>query len=462
MDRVLTSAFTMRIISVFQPAAIFVGLSTFLHLAAAQTLPPPAEDPNRPPGLKLRPGTTNSWYDADGNIYVRAGTGRWSNYDENKAGNYTLPDPLVLNNGQPVRDSRTWLRQRRPEILNAYLTELFGHIPKHAPKVRFEVLNVETNALGGAAIMKTIIGHIDGTTHSSINFKLYLPVKARGPVPVIVTVGPGVMPAIRPGSSNAASRLAAFRYGGAPIEEVLARGWGFADVGVYAIQPDNDGFTNGVIGLTLPPGATHPAPDEWGVIGAWSWGLSRVLDYFETDSAVDAKHVALEGHSRWGKTVLWTMAREPRFALVYASCSGEMGAALSRRDWGETIDNMAGGLRYQFAGNFVKYAGHWNDLPVDAHELIALSAPRPVFITGGSQDQWADPHGEFLAEVAAGPVYRLLGRKDLGTTNMPSLDVVVDTGELAFKEHTGGHAATTADWQDFLKFAERYFPVAKN
>lgn len=446
----------MRISSASWLQAFVIGTLIFVRAAAAQTLPPPAEDPNRPPGLTPVPRTTNSWEDAAGNRYVRASTGRWSNYDESKAGGYTLPDPLTLNNGQPVRDAATWFKERRPEILDAYLTELFGHIPTNAPRVKFEVVGMETNAFDGTAVMQEITGHIDGVTDPAIHFKLYLPVHAKGPLPLIVTVGPWVTQDSPPIGTR---RAAESRYGGAPVVEILARGWAFADVGVYSIQADKNSFTNGVIGLTLPPGATRPAPDQWGVITAWSWGLSRIMDYLETDPAVDAKHVALEGHSRWGKTVLWTAARDPRFAMVYASCSGEMGAALSRRDWGETIDNMSGGLRYQFAGNFVKYAGHWNDLPVDAHELIGLIAPRPVFITGGSKDQWADPHGEFLAEVAAGPIYRLLGKNDLGTTNMPPLDTVVDAGDLAFKEHAGGHAATTADWRDFLKFAERYFPV---
>lgn len=454
----------MRTSSALRPQAFVIGTLIFVRAAAAQSLPPPGEDPQRPPGLTLVPRTTNSWEDAAGNRYVRASTGRWSNYDESKAGGYTLPDPLILNNGQPVRDAATWFKKRRPEILDAYLTELFGHIPKNAPAVKFEVVATETNAFDGTAVMQEITGHVDGVADPSIHFKLYLPVHAKGPLPLIVTVGPWVTQSPPPDGSKAASssvtrRAAESRYGGAPVAEILARGWGFADVGVYSIQADKNSFTNGVIGLALPPGATHPAPDQWGVIAAWSWGLSRIMDFLETDPALDAKHVALEGHSRWGKTVLWTAARDPRFAMVYASCSGEMGAALSRRDWGETIDNMSGGLRYQFAGNFVKYAGHWNDLPVDAHELIGLIAPRPVFVTGGSKDQWADPHGEFLAEVAAGPVYRLLGKNDLRTTNLPPLDTVVDSGELAFKEHAGGHAATTADWRDFLKFAERYFPV---
>lgn len=458
----------------------FAGLWVFANpsVRAADSASPLSEDSNRPPGLTQRPGQpTNNWYDAAGNLYVRAATGRWSNYDESKAGGYTLPDPLVLNNGEPVKDAKTWFEKRRPEILNAYLTEIYGRIPGNTPKVKFEVTKVDTNALNGTAVMKEVVGHIGNVKEPGIRFTMYIPSHAKGPVPMIVTVEPGAFAfPNRPtaGASNAVSQsrtdfgtnrfrgggFAGFRFGGAPVTNIIARGWGFADVGVYSIQADRNNFTNGVIGMMLKPGETKPAPDEWGVLSAWAWGLSRMMDFFETDKSVDAKQVAIEGHSRWGKTVLWAAALDQRFAMVYASCSGEMGASLSRRDWGETVDNMTGDYSsYQFAHNFRKYAGHWNDLPVDAHELIALIAPRPVFITGGSIDQWSDPHGEFLAEVAAGPVYRLLGKNDLGTTNMPPLDVTVDSGELAFKEHNGGHMATPADWRDFLKFANRYFKM---
>ena len=239
--------------------------------------------------------------------------------------------------------------------------------------------------------------------------------------------------------------------------DILARGWGYAMVGYQDIQPDRlNTFNQGVIGVTSGAGQV-PKPDEWGAIGAWAWGVSRIIDYFETDRSIDAKKIAVYGHSRIGKTALWASALDERIAAVYASCSGEMGAALARRDWGETVDDMAQNFPYWFAGHFQKYAGRWNDMPVDAHMLIALSAPRPVFITGGTTDQWADPVGEFLAGVAAGPVYRLLGRKDLGTTNLPPLDTPLTGGEIGWHYHTGGHAATPADWTAFLNFVAKYF-----
>ncbi len=189
----------------------------------------------------------------------------------------------------------------------------------------------------------------------------------------------------------------------------------------------------------------------------WSWGVSRIIDYLETDRAVDAKRIAVFGHSRLGKTVLWASAKDERIAAVFSSCSGEMGAALARRDWGETVDDMAQNFPWQFAPALQQWVGRWNDMPVDAHMLIALSAPRPVFITGGTTDQWADPVGMFKAAVAAGPVYRVLGKNDLGTTELPPLDTPLTKGDLGWHYHTGGHTATTADWKAFLEFLGKYF-----
>lgn len=392
--------------------------------------------------------------DANGNPLRRAPrTGHVSNYDEAKVGSYTLPDPLVLANGNPVRDASTWLNIRRPEILKLYEQEIYGRVPTRVPAVRFETVSKETATFNGsAASHRHVRIHIgEGAGAQTANLHVYLPTQASAPVPVLLhltftasTATPPAAPSTRPSEIG-------------PVADMLAQGFGYALVRYTEFQPDNDTTNStGVQALAYAPGQTKPADDEWGAISVWSWSMSRVLDHLSTDSAVDASRVALIGHSRLGKTALWASATDPRFALIFASCSGEMGAALARRDFGETVDDMAGNFPWWFAGNFQKYPGHWDTMPVDAHMLIALSAPRPVFITGGTEDQWADPKGQFLAQVAAGPVYRLLGQRDLGTTSLPPLDTALTEGALGFLYHTGGHTITPADWDAFLTFAARH------
>ena len=406
--------------------------------------------------------------DAAGNPIRYAKTGHVSNYDEAKVGQYVLPDPLVLDNGQPVRDAETWTKRRRPEILKAYEDEIYGHVPKTAPSVAFETVVAGESALEGAAVRKHIIAHFgDKPDGPAANIVINLPANAKGPVPVLLHL---VFFAGLPGGVRPRTDIEARTPGNAPrfvevgpVAEMLSRGYGYATVRYTEIEGDRaETSLGGVRKLALRAGQDEPAADEWGTIAAWSWGASRVLDYFEHDPGIDARRVGLIGHSRLGKTVLWAGARDPRFAIVFSSCSGEMGAALARRDYGETVDDMAVNFPWQFAGNFhQKYIGRWNAMPVDAHMLIALLAPRPVFVTGGTKDQWADPHGEFLAEVAAGPVYRLLGNKDLGAVEAPPLDQPLVSGDLAFHYHTGGHTITPSDWAAFLDFAERYLRPGK-
>ncbi|MDP3071691.1 MAG: acetylxylan esterase [Opitutaceae bacterium] len=404
--------------------------------------------------------------DAHGNPIRYAPTGHVSNYDEAKVGAYTLPDPLVLRSGERVRDAATWATRRRPELIALYETEIFGRVPATAPRVSFEVVSAQAGALEGAAVRKHIVVRFSpqagtGAGDVKVDVVLLLPANARGPVPVLLHALFGYPPGLEPpppvpaADGKAAPAPRRFTDTG-PMADILARGYGYATVRYTAFEGDRaDGNLAGVRRLALPPGAEQPAEGEWGTIAAWAWGLGRVLDYLETDPGVDAGRVGLVGHSRLGKTVLWAGARDPRFAVVFSSCSGEMGAALARRDYGETIDDMAANFPWQFTGAFQKYAGRWADMPVDAHTLIALCAPRPVFVTGGTTDQWADPHGEFLALVAAGPVYRLLGRRDLGATTLPPLDVPLIDGELGFHYHSGGHTITPADWRAFLGFADR-------
>jgi hypothetical protein len=432
--------------------ALFASGGALLAHAQQPAAPPPAAPAAAP--QQPAPNPSNLGSDANGNPLRKAlKTGHISNYDEAKVAPYTLPDPLLMANGQRVPNAQVWRTKRRPEILKLYETEIYGRIPANAPKMSWEVVDTDPAAKGDTAIMRRAVGRIGaGADAPAVTVVIYTPSKAATRVPLILLLNFGGGPPVQGrGAFNA--------FAEPPVAaDILARGWGYAMVGYNDIQPDRaNTFNQGVIGRTLKTGQQQPDPDEWGTISAWAWGVSRIIDFFETDKLVDAKKVAVQGHSRLGKTVLWASARDERIAAVYSSCSGEMGAALARRDWGETVDDMAQNFGYQFAGNLQKYAGRWNEMPVDAHMLIALSAPRPVFITGGTQDQWADPKGEFLAGVAAGPVYRLLGKKDLGATELPPLDTPLISGDIGWHYHTGGHSATAADWTAFLNFVSKYF-----
>jgi hypothetical protein len=445
-----------------KPLLMF-AFSLVIFSARAQTsatfqLAPPEEDTNRPPGLTQDPARTNSWFDAQGRNYKRSAVGSWTSYDESKASPYPLPDPLLLKNGQAVADAGTWWNVRRPEILEDFRAEIYGRIPENTPKVTWEVTATDTNAAGGLAIKKTVVGHIDNSRYPAaspgIHITMFTPANAKGPVPMIVVVisGPGGYGAPR-AVTNATAPPPEEPPPGSPLYQLLAIGWGYGTMEVGPIQNDySGGLTSGIIGL-MSQGRPRK-PDDWGALSAWAWGLSRAMDYFETDKSVDAKQMGVEGHSRYGKAALLAAALDPRWAIVFPSCSGELGAKPSRRNFGETVDNVASS--HWAATNFRKYAGHWNDLPMDSDELIALVAPRPIFLNGGTGDPSADPHGAFLAAVAAGPVYRLLGKKDLGSTQMPAPDTALTSGEIAFRYHAGGHS-DLPDWPAFLQFAQRYF-----
>src|SRR6185437_6458500 len=299
----------------------------------------------------------------------------------------------------------------------------------------------------------------------NIDVTLTTPANASGPVPVIMelTFSRAFMQALLKRFPQFAAQA-----GSGPTwqQQALARGWGYAEYVPTSVQPDNGaGLTEGIIGL-----ANHGRPrkpDDWGVLRAWAWGASRALDYFETDPAVDAHQVGIEGHSRYGKAALVAMAYDRRFAIGYISSSGEAGAKLYRHSYGEDIGNIAASGEYHWmAGNFLKYDGPLTvaDLPVDAHELIALCAPRPVFIGAGTTqggDGWVDAVGMFQAEVAAGPVYRLLGKKDLGTTEFPPIETALISGDLAFRQHSGGHT-TGPNWPTFLTFASHYWKTGSS
>lgn len=397
-----------------------------------------------------------------------------ANYDEAKANPFPdLPNPLKLNNGKPVTTAKVWWSKRRPEIMEDFDREMYGRVPKNAPKVTWQVISVTNENNGGVPItVKKLVGHVDNSTYplDTVNIQLTLttPANAAGPVPVIMQFGfimppggfrPRPLPAADANAKPATPPPPPMPPGPTWQQQLLAKGWGYAILLPYSVQADNGaGLTKGIIGLVNK--GQPRKPDDWGALRAWAWGASRAMDYFETDKAVNAKEVGLEGHSRFGKATLVAMAYDQRFAIAYVSSSGEAGAKLSRRNAGELVENVAGTGEYHWmAGNFIKYAGplHWNDLPVDAHELIAMCAPRPVFISAGQKgDQWVDAKGMFMAAAAAGPVYTLLGKKDMGTTEFPPVETSLTDGDLAFRQHTAGHT-DVPNWPTFINFAARYF-----
>ncbi|WP_179412404.1 acetylxylan esterase [Mucilaginibacter sp. E4BP6] len=405
----------------------------------------------------LRPG-------ADGN---NPNAPNAANYDEAKANPYPiLPDPLIMNNGKRITTAKQWWKKRRPEIMEDFDREIYGRVPANTPKVTWEVTAVINEKIGDIPVItKKLVGHVDNSSYPldtvNIQLTLSIPADAAKPVPVIMQFGfvfpPGFHFPKRPDGKASATPPAPT--GPSWQQQVLTKGWGVAILSPKSVQADNGaGLTKGIIGL-MNKGQPRK-PDDWGALRAWAWGASRAMDYFETDKAVNAKKVGLEGHSRYGKAALVTMAYDQRFAVAYVSSSGEGGAKLSRRNAGELVENVAGTGEYHWmAGNFLKYAGplHWNDMPVDAHELIALCAPRPVFISGGQKgDGWVDARGMFMATVAAAPVYNLLGKKDLGTTDFPPVETSLTDGDLAFRQHSSGHT-DVPNWPFFIDFASRYF-----
>jgi dienelactone hydrolase len=383
-----------------------------------------------------------------------------ANYDERKANPYpTLPDPLRLDNGEQVTSAATWWSRRRAEIAEDFAREVYGRIPTITPKVDWQVIATKREKHGDVPIItKQLVGHVDNSSYPHVSVAIELsvttPANATHPVPVIMELQFVFPPSVNP---ELAARIEATARDWQ--QQVLAKGWGFAAIVPVSVQPDNGaGLTQGIIGL-INKGQPRKL-DDWGALRAWGWGASRALDYLESDPAVDAKQVGLAGHSRYGKAALVAMADDPRFAVAYISSSGAGGAKLHRRNFGELVENVAGAGEYHWmAGNYIKYAGPltWNDLPVDAHELIALCAPRPVFIGAGATngDGWVDAKGMFMAAAAAGPVYELLGRRGLGTEAFPPIGTALAEGEIAFRQHSEGHT-TGPNWPAFLQFASRY------
>jgi hypothetical protein len=391
------------------------------------------------------------------------------NYDEDKVGTYTLPDPLKLANGKPLRDAKTWTTQRRPELVRLFEENEYGRAPERPAKMHFEVSEKAAAALDGKATRRQVTVYFGaGNDAPHMDLLIYLPAGATKPVPLLLNLGFGANasavddPGIKLGevwNPREKKKIPATRsgpFGRTNIAPLLAKGIGWGTVYYGDIEPDFIGGTGmGIRAQYLKPGQTEPAPNEWGAIAAWAWGLSRAVDYFETDHDIDAHRVAIMGVSRLGKTVMWAGARDTRVAAVIASCSGEGGAALSRRNYGETIAHLVAPTRYpyQFAGNYAKWAADPRESPVDANELVALIAPRPLLLQTGSEDYWSDPKGEFLAAVAAAPVYELLGKQGLGTTDWPAAGQPI-LHDLSYFMHAGGHGTLPSDWDVFVKFLE--------
>ena len=392
-----------------------------------------------------------------------------ANYDESKVPEYTLPPLLTRKDGRQVASAQDWRDSRRAEILALFEDHVYGHTPDTEIEAHATVLEQADDALGGKARRKQVrISFSSGEGQRPyMDLLLYLPVKASGPVPVFLGLNFGgnytvhADPAIPVTSSWVRSRgdndnradpgrrgAAASRW---PVEEILSRGYGVATVYYGDIDPDyDDGFQNGVHALF---------PDrqdgDFSSIGAWAWGLSRALDYLEEEENVDAARVALIGHSRLGKTALWAGARDERFALVISNNSGCGGAALSRRRFGETVKRINDSFPHWFSDNFVSYNGNEDELPVDQHMLLALIAPRPLYVASASEDRWADPRGEFLSAMHAGEVYELLGKRGLGIQEPPAAGEAVMT-DIGYHLREGKHDVTIEDWRHYLDFADKH------
>jgi len=402
------------------------------------------------------------------------------NYDENKVRPYTLPDPLVLNAGKPVRDAATWRAQRRPELLELFAREVYGRTPAGRPeKMHWAVTSVDRAALGGKAVRKEVtVWFTEKKDGPKMHVLIYQPPGAAGahaPWPAFlgynyygnqcVNSDPGITlstawmranPEFKIVNNRATEGTRGAHATRWDVESVVARG--YATVSMYygdLCEDRNEGLTKDVAALFGTGAVNERKPDAWGAIGIWAWGLSRALDYLASDPEVDAKRVAVHGHSRLGKTALWAGAQDERFAYVISNDSGCGGAALSMRDYGETVERINTSFPFWFARNFRAYNARESALPVDQHELIALIAPRPVHVASAEDDKWADPYGEFLAAKHAGPVYALFGKKGLGTATMPAVNQPLLGDAVAYHIRTGKHDITPYDWARYLDFADK-------
>jgi dienelactone hydrolase len=393
-----------------------------------------------------------------------------TNYDELKVSPYELPDPLVCFDERKVADAATWRDVRRPEIVRAFAEHVYGVTPKITPSLKFDVTAKVVNALDGLATRKEIRIHLfDADDAPSIDLLLFVPNTAAGPVPTFLGLNYGNQ-GVHPDPGITPSRNAVCRRGEHaqrwPLELLLKRGYAVASFHGGDIELDRhgsgcrfttEGWQNGIRHFVMrQAGRSEIAADEWGAIGAWAWGLSRALDYLHTDPLIDAKRVAVIGHSRTGKTALWAGAQDERFALVVSNNSGQGGASLARRRYGETVAASYSLSGSWYCRNYQQYGNNEAQLPIDAHLLIASMAPRPVYVASAEQDRWADPRGEFLAARHAEPVFQLLGRTGVGVDEMPPVDQPVGQ-TVGYHIRSGDHEITPYDWQQYLNFADRHF-----
>ena len=402
-----------------------------------------------------------------------------ANYDESQVPDYTLPDPLTFDDGSPVSSPDAWHNLRRVEVFTLFEHFVYGHAPGRPERLVVETTSAVDGALDGLATRKEIrIRFSDAPHDPALHMLLYLPLHREAPAPVFVGINfqgnhtiqsdPEItLPALAGMRPEKESRtepermeaLEALRGAAAsrwPVSMILRRGYGVATIFCGDIDPDfHDGFENGVHRL-------YPRDDSrgdaWGTLSAWAWGLSRALDAFESDPDVDATRVSAIGHSRMGKAALWAGATDPRFALVVSNNSGCGGAALSRRRVGETVRRINTVFPHWFCSNFKAFNGNEDALPVDQHELIALLAPRPVYIASAEDDLWADPRGEFLAAKAADPVYRLVAGSGLPVAQMPATNTPAH-GRIGYHVRSGGHDITAYDWEQYLNFADMHLTV---
>lgn len=394
------------------------------------------------------------------------------NYEEAKAGTYTLPDVLTLSNGQKVTDKQIWLSKRRPEIVKLFEENQFGKMPERPHSLAFRVFDKGTPVFDGTAIRKQVTVYFTSdTTDHKMDILIYTPVNLTKPVPLLLMISfsPNSSmvpndPGVKQGTmwSRDGKKVPAPKTGLGKLDVAKFTSNGIAIATIYYgdIEPDYKlGYQHGIRGFYLKPGEKYPADNEWGAISAWAWGLSRAMDYFETDRQIDAHRIALQGTSRLGKTVLWAAARDTRFKMVIPSCSGEGGAAISRRNYGETIKHLSDTSRYyyQLAPNWHKYSDDPNLSPVEAHMLVSLIAPRYVLLQTGDTDYWSDPKGEFLAAKSAQPVYSLFGESGPGAADWTAGgDESLAYNPLGYYMHVGGHGTVPTDWDVFLKYIKKY------